>query len=140
MVQNMRQIILQGKGEKAGPFDYLETKPKFKTGTLYNPLSVAEKRLQKNLDSNIPGSNEQRQVDVEFGKKYMGNLTDVDIMEIPASKNEIEKAKRQFRIANGVPEEDIVKPEGIETLKKQKKLNLQPSGIFSIRANNPYDV
>jgi len=131
---------LQGKGEKAGPFDYLETKPKFKTGTLYKPLSVAEKRLQKNLDSNISGSNEQRQVDVEFRKKNMGNLTDVDIMETPASKDEIEKAKRQFRIANGVPAEDMVKLEGIETLKKRKKLNLQPSGIFSIRSDDPYDV
>ena len=131
--------FLQGKGEKAGPFDYLKTKPKFKTGTLYEPLSVAEKRLQKNLDNNIPGSNEQRQVDVEFGKKYMGNLTDVDIMEMPASKNEIEKAKRKFRVEKGVPADDIVKPEGIETLKKPK-LNLQNNGIFSIRANDPYDV
>jgi len=69
----------------------------------------------------------------------MGNLTDVDIMEMPASKNEIEKAKRKFRVEKGVPADDIVKPEGIETLKKPK-LNLQNNGIFSIRANDPYDV
>ena len=69
----------------------------------------------------------------------MKNLELLKEKFLSLSKNEIEKAKRKFRVEKGVPADDIVKPEGIETLKKPK-LNLQNNGIFSIRANDPYDV
>ena len=82
-----------GTGEKAGPFEYLPTKPKFET-----PYDVTFARDWKEKTAEaIPENVKQRRLaEIEFDTTMLPNMTMVDVMETASSREEIEKAKDTF--------------------------------------------
>ena len=82
-----------GEGKKAGPFEYLPTKPKFET-----PYDVTFARdwKEKRADA-IPENVKQRRLaEIEFDTTMLPNMTMVDVMETASSQEEIEKARDTF--------------------------------------------
>ena len=84
---------LKGKGTKAGPFDYLETKQKFETPY---ELKFARNKLDKTIEEKSPEEIKRNLGRIEFDTTVLPNMTMVDDMEIPASRSEIQKARTKF--------------------------------------------
>ena len=82
-----------GEGKKAGPFEYLPTKPKFET-----PYEVTFARDWKEKTAEaIPENVKLRRLaEIEFDNTMLPNMTMVDVMETASSREEIEKAKDTF--------------------------------------------
>ena len=82
-----------GKGTKAGPFDYLETKQKFETPY---EATFARDQLKENLES-MPKSQKLRNIaDLDFNVER-ANMTMGDYLETPAAQQEIEAARELNR-------------------------------------------
>tara|TARA_R110000737_G_scaffold29547_1_gene48088 strand:+ start:998 stop:3307 length:2310 start_codon:yes stop_codon:yes gene_type:complete len=124
---------LKGKGTKAGPFDYLPTKQKFKTP--YD-ATFARDELKENL-SEMPKSQKLRNIaNKDFDTGLGAAMSMVDVMEIPASKQETEEARQKFLKNQMGPYYKY----GIETLPRKKNLNLQPRGLPGITSVDPFKV
>ena len=109
-----------GKGTKAGPFDYLETKQKFETPY---EATFARDTLDKTIKQKSPEEIKRNLGKIEFDTTILPNMTMVDDMEIPASKSEIQKAEQDFNKAKGI--DSLVKDDVEEK-------PLQPKGLYSI--------
>ena len=111
---------------------------KFEQGTLYKPFDFAQRGLEENLAA-MPQSQKVRNIaNRDFDVGIGASMGMVDDMEIPASRQKTEEARQKFLKSQMGPYYKY----GLENLeeKKPKKLNLQNNGIFSIRANNPYNT
>ena len=109
-----------GKGTKAGPFDYLETKQKFETPY---EATFARDTLDKTIKQKSPEEIKRNLGRIEFDTTILPNMTMVDDMEIPSSKSEINAAKQDFNKAKGINsllEDDV------------EEKPLQPKGLYSI--------
>ena len=109
-----------GKGKKAGPFDYLETKQKFETPY---EATFARDTLDKTIKQKSPEEIKRNLGRIEFDTTILPNMTMVDDMEIPASKYEIQKAEQDFNKAKGI--NSLLKDEVEEK-------PLQTKGLYSI--------
>ena len=110
---------LTGEGKKAGPFDYLPTKPEFKSDILYTPKTFAQENLEKNLKDT---SMDERVKNVEWdmysaGKYKEPQIANPEYQEIleSISREDIEKKLRHddelSPYKNIEKEEKIEKPE-----------------------------
>jgi hypothetical protein len=88
-----------GQGEKAGPFDYLPTKPKFETP--YD-ATFARDWFKKRVDATPDDVKQRRVAERDFYTTVLPNMTMVDDIDIPASKEEIETAKETFLEERGI--------------------------------------
>jgi len=88
-----------GQGEKAGPFDYLPTKPKFETP--YD-ATFARDWFKKRVDATPDDVKQRRVAERDFDTTVLPNMTMVDDIDIPASKEEIETAKETFLEERGI--------------------------------------
>ena len=88
-----------GQGEKAGPFDYLPTKPKFKTPY---EATFARDWMKKRVDATPEDVKQRRIAERDFDTTVLPNMTMVDDIEMPAPKEEIETAKETFLEERGV--------------------------------------
>ena len=111
---------LKGKGTKAGPFDYLETKQKFETPY---ELKFARNKLDKTIEEKSPEEIKRNLGRIEFDTTILPNMTMVDDMEIPASKSEINAAEQDFNKAKGI--------KSLVDYEVEEK-PLQPKGLYSI--------
>ena len=111
---------LKGKGTKAGPFDYLETKQKFETPY---ELKFARNKLDKTIEEKSPEEIKRNLGRIEFDTTVLPNMTMKDDMEIPASRSEIQKAKQNFNKAKGI---DFLLEDEVE------EKPLQTKGLYSI--------
>jgi len=109
-----------GKGTKAGPFDYLETKQKFETPY---EATFARDTLDKTIKQKSPEEIKRNLGRIEFDTTVLPNMTMKDDMEIPASRSEIQKAKQNFNKAKGI---DSLLQDDVE------EKPLQPKGLYSI--------
>ncbi len=109
-----------GKGTKAGPFDYLETKQKFETPY---EATFARDTLDKTIKQKSPEEIKRNLGKIEFDTTILPNMTMVDDMEIPSSKSEINAAKQDFNKAKGI--------ESLVDYEVEEK-PLQPKGLYSI--------
>ena len=109
-----------GKGTKAGPFDYLETKQKFETPY---EATFARDTLDKTIKQKSPEEIKRNLGRIEFDTTILPNMTMVDDMEIPSSKSEINAAKQDFNKAKGI--------ESLVDYEVEEK-PLQPKGLYSI--------
>jgi len=111
---------------------------KFEQGTLYKPFDFAQRGLEENLAA-MPQSQKVRNIaERDFDVGIGASMGMVDDDQVPASRQETEKARQKFLKSQMGPYYKY----GIESLeeKKPKKLNLQNNGIFSIRSNNQYNT
>ena len=111
---------LKGKGTKAGPFDYLETKQKFETPY---ELKFARNKLDKTIEEKSPEEIKRNLGRIEFDTTVLPNMTMKDDMEIPAFRSEIQKAKQNVNKAKGI---DSLLQDDVE------EKPLQPKGLYSI--------
>ena len=88
-----------GQGEKAGPFDYLPTKPKFET--LYD-ATFARDWMKKRVDATPEDVKQRRIAERDFDTTVLPNMTMVDDIDMPAPKEEIETAKETFLEERGI--------------------------------------
>jgi len=109
-----------GKGTKAGPFDYLETKQKFETPY---EATFARDTLDKTIKQKSSEEIKRNLGRIEFDTTILPNMTMKDDMEIPASRSEIQKAKQNFNKAKGI---DSLLQDDVE------EKPLQPKGLYSI--------
>jgi len=116
---------LKGKGEKAGPFDYLETKQKFETPY---ELKFARNKLDKTIEQKSPEEIKRNLGRIEFDTTVLPNMTDVDVMEVPASRQEINDAEKSFNKAKGI--------ESLFEKEEEDKL-LQRQGLYGIKPFDP---
>ena len=116
---------LKGEGEKAGPFDYLETKQKFETPY---ELKFARNKLDKTIEQKSPEEIKRNLGRIEFDTTVLPNMTDVDVMEVPASRQEINDAEKSFNKAKGI--------ESLFEKEEEDKL-LQRQGLYGIKPFDP---
>jgi len=88
-----------GQGEKAGPFDYLPTKPKFETP--YD-ATFARDWFKKRVDATPEDVKQRRVAERDFDTTVLPNMTMVDDIDMPAPKEEIETAKETFLEERGI--------------------------------------
>jgi len=83
---------IRGKGTKAGPFDYIKTKTKFKTPY---EATFARDQLKENLES-MPKSQKLRNIAEKDFDVGPGTMRMVDYMDVSPSKTEMDKAKEKY--------------------------------------------
>jgi hypothetical protein len=110
---------LTGEGKKAGPFDYLPTKPEFKSDILYTPQTFAQENLEKNLkDTSMDERVKNVESDMHSAARYkeplIANPEYQEILE-SISREDIEKKIRKddelSPYKNIEKEAEIEKPE-----------------------------
>jgi len=116
---------LKGEGEKAGPFDYLETKQKFETPY---ELKFARNKLDKTIEQKSPEEIKRNLGRIEFDTTVLPNMTMVDDMDVPASRQEINDAEKSFNKAKGI--------ESLFEKEEEDKL-LQRQGLYGIKPFDP---
>ena len=86
-----------GQGEKAGPFDYLPTKPKYDPNVLpWDEFTFARDYKTRTADAIPENVKLRRDAEIEFDTTMLPNMTMVDYTDMPASKAEIEMARDTF--------------------------------------------
>jgi len=123
---------IRGKGTKAGPFDYLPTKQKFKTP--YD-ATFARDELKENL-AEMSKAQKLRNIASKDFDTSIGMNRMVDYMDVSPSREEMEKDKEKYLESQMGPYYKY----GIETLPRKKNLNLQPRGLPGITSVDPFKV
>jgi hypothetical protein len=88
---------LTGEGKKAGPFEYLPTKPEYDPNVLpWDEFTFARDYKTRTADAIPENVKLRRDAEIEFDTTMLPNMTMVDYTDMPASKAEIEMARDTF--------------------------------------------
>jgi len=128
---------LTGEGKKAGPFDYLPTKPEFKSDILYTPKTFAQENLEKNLkDTSMDERVKNVEWDMYSAGKYkeplIANPEYQEILE-SISREDIEKKLRHDDELSPYKNIDIEKEEEKLEAKKPKKFGIYADQIKNLK-------
>ena len=88
---------LTGKGKKAGPFEYLPTKPEYDPNVLpWDEFTFARDYKTRTADAIPENVKLRRRAEREFDNTIGWNMTMVDYTDMPASRNEVAMARDTF--------------------------------------------
>jgi len=122
---------LTGEGKKAGPFDYLPTKPEFKSDILYTPKTFAQENLEKNLKDTPM---DERVKNVEWDMYSAGKYKE-PLIANPEYQEILESISRED-IENKIRKDDELSPyKNIDIEKQEEKLEAKKPEKFGIYAD-----
>jgi len=124
---------LTGQGEKAGPFDYLETKPKFDSEVLpWGEFTFARKGLKEDVAKTPENVKLRRIAELEFDNTMLPNMTMVDVMETASSREDIDIARDKFLTEKLGENYKITHPKDVEKEKLEIK---ETDNIFGTKVS-----
>ena len=125
---------LRGKGEKAGPFEYLPTKPKYDPNVLaWDEFTFAQDKLKKQLDETPENVKLRRISDIEFDNTMLPNMTMVDVMDTASSREEIDIARDKFLTEKLGENYETTHPKEVKEIEKPEKFGKYANEIKNLK-------
>jgi len=121
---------LTGQGEKAGPFEYLPTKPKYDPNVLpWGEFTFAQDKLKKQLDETPENVKLRRIKDLQFDTTILPNMTMSDVMETASSQEDIDIARHKFLTEQLGENYETTHPTKVKEMEKPEKFGIYADQI-----------